>query len=135
MSLLAEFLQLKFFAELRGSGATITQKATGLTTGRDYELTFMTFSPDDARARRKNDRPVRIEVKVKGARIGQEGIFTKARRRPKTPQGATVTDNRVVFTAESSTAEIAFVLGPDEAVGINSIGLRRAIELAIGDVL
>ena len=46
-----------------------------------------------------------------------------------------MTDNRVVFTAESSTAEIAFVLGPDEAVGINSIGLHRAIELAIGDVL
>ena len=123
------------FAELRGSGATIAQKATGLTPGRDYVLTFMTFSPDDARARRKNDRPVRIEVKVKGARIGQEGVFAKARRRPKTPQGATVTGNRVVFTAESSTAEIAFVLGPDEAVGINAIGLRRAIELAIGDVL
>ena len=118
------------FAELRGGGASITQKATGLTPGRDYELTFMTFSPEDARAHRKTDRPVRIEVKIKGARVGAEGVFSKARRRPKTPQGATVTDNRVVFTAESSEAEIVFCIGSDEAVGINSIGLRRAIELA-----
>ena len=92
----------------------------------------MTFSPDDARAHRKSDRPVRMEVTVKGARIGPEGVFAKARRRPKTLQGATVTDNRIVFTAESSTAEIAFAVGPDEAVGVNFIGLRQAIELAVG---
>ena len=118
------------FAELRGRGASIMQKATGLTPGWEYELTSMTFSPDDARAHRKNDRPVRIEVKIKGGRMDSEGVVAKARRRPKTPQGATVTDNRVVFMAESSEVEIAFILGPDEAVGINSIGLRRAIEFA-----
>ena len=90
----------------------------------------MTFSPEDARAHRKNDRPVRMEVKIKGARIGAAGVVAKARRRPKAPRGATVTDNRVVFTAESPEAEITFALGPDEAVGINSISLRRAIEFA-----
>ena len=74
-----------------------------------------------------------MEVKIKGVRIGAEGVRSKVRRRPKTPQGATVTDNRVVFTAESSETEIAFALGPDETAGVNSIGLRRAIEFAAGE--
>ena len=118
------------FAELRGRGASIMQKATGLTPGWEYELTSMTFSPDDARAHRKNDRPVRIEVKIKGGRMDSEGVVAKARRRPKTPQGATVTDNRVVFMALRSEVGVALIRVADEAVGIDAFGLRRSIESA-----
>ena len=118
------------FAELHGRGASVRQKAIGLTPGQDYVLEFMTFSPEDARAHRKDDRPVRIEVKIVGGRNGSEGVDAKVRKRPKTPTGATVTDNRVVFKAKSTEQEIAFVLGSNEPVGVNSVSLRRAIELA-----
>ena len=123
------------FAELRGAGASVAQTATGLVPGKCYLLEFKTFSPEDARTHRKVDRTakaaVKAAVKVSGGRICDEATYMKARSRPKAKTGAVVTDNRIVFVADSQEADIAFSTEGGNDVGINSISLRLAIELAV----
>ena len=114
------------FAEL-GTGAVISQKATGLTAGKRYLLEFMTFAPDDAHAHRKVDRVRQADVTIKGGRVDKGGESARIRHRPRAKTGATVTDNRVEFTADASEAEISFAARNGESLGINAISLRISL--------
>ena len=115
------------FAELRGAEAKVSQTAKGLVPGTWYLLEFRTFSPEDAKARRKKDVTVRANVKVAGGKVASD--FAKVRRRTKVEKGASVTDCRIVFMAEAESVEITFSAADGEALGLNAILLRRAIEL------
>ena len=70
---------------------------------------------------------VRANVKVAGGKVASD--FAKVRRRTKVEKGASVTDCRIVFMAEAESVEITFSAVDGEALGLNAISLRRAIEL------
>ena len=117
------------FAELRGADAKVSQTAKGLVPGTWYLLEFKTFSPEDAKARRKDDVTVRADVKVAGGKVDGASVFAKVRRRTKVDKGASVTDNRIVFMAAADSVDLTFSAADGAGLGLNAISLRRAIEL------